>query len=329
MRFRILGPLIVSDDYGAELRVPQPMQRALLCTLLLHQNQVIRASRLAGLLWGADIPGSGPGALRTHVWAARRVLAPAKRLHKGAHGYRLEVRHGELDLDNFRELAELGGRGLAENDPRGAARLLSQALRLWREPPLADIPATPGLRAITRRLLDERQVTSEVLTDARLLLGQSSDLVPELRAQAAANPAHERVWGQLMLALYRCGRRAEALAAFTDARAVLAGQYGIEPGPVLQRLQRQILADDPALAEPAAAQPARYRFAAGTPHLVPISGLRSRQAGPEPEPEPGDQMIGSWAAGQAGGCYTAQPFARPSSSAALTRPARHRDQDHR
>lgn len=327
MRFRILGPLIVSDDYGAELRVPQPMQRALLCTLLLHQNQVVRASRLAGLLWGADIPGSGPGALRTHVWAARRVLAPAKRLHQGAHGYRLEVRHGELDLDNFRELAELGGRGLAENDPRGAAQLLSQALRLWREPPLADIPATPGLRAITRRLLDERQVASEVLTDARLLLGQSSDLVPELRTQAAANPAHERVWGQLMLALYRCGRRAEALAAFTDARAVLAGQYGIEPGPVLQRLQRQILADDPALAEPAAAQPARYRFAAGTPHLVPISGLRSRQA--SPEPEAGDQMIGSWAAGQAGGCYTAQPFARPSSSAALTRPARHRDQDHR
>lgn len=333
MRFRILGPLIVSDDDGAELLVPQQMQRSLLCALLLHQNQVIRASRLAGLLWGADIPGSGPGALRTHVWAVRRLLAPAKRLHKGAHGYRLEVGHGELDLDNFRELAELGIRGLAENDPHGAAQSLSQALRLWREPPLADIPATPGLRALTRRLLDEHQVASEVLTEARLLLGQSSDLVPELRARAAANPAHERVWGQLMLALYRCGRRAEALAAFTDARAVLAGQYGIEPGPVLQRLQRQILADDPALAdparaEPAAARPARYNLAAGAPQLLPISGLRSRQAGTEPESR--DWMIRSSAAGQSGGCQTAaQRLARPSSSAALTRPVRHPDQDHR
>jgi Bacterial transcriptional activator domain len=131
-----------------------------------------------------------------------------------------------------------------------------------------------------------------------------------------------------MLALYRCGRRAEALAAFTDARAVLAGQYGIEPGPVLRRLQRQILADDPALAEPAAAPSALYGFAAGPPHLVPIQGLRSRLVGPESES--GDWMIRSWAVGQAAGCHTAaQRLARPSPSAALARPPRHPDQDHR
>lgn len=111
---------------------------------------------------------------------------------------------------------------------------------------------------------------------------------------------------------------------------MLAGQYGIEAGPVLRRLQRQILADDPALAEPAAAQSALNGLAAGPPRLVPIQGLRSRLVGPGPES--GDWLIGSWAAGAAasGGCHTAaQRLGRPSPSAALTRPARHPDQDHR
>lgn len=246
MRFQVFGPFSAFDDSGAELLVPRKMQRGLLCTLLMYPNQVVRASRLASLLWGSNIPES-PGALRTHIWAVRRVLGPASRLHRAPDGYRIEVRPGELDVDGFYELAGHGQCALADRNAYGAVQLLSQALRLWREPPLADMP-TPGLRVTIRRLLDERQMVSEVLTDARLALGHSRDLIPELRAQVSMNPARERVWGQLMLALYRSEMRAAALIAFTDARAALANKYGVEPGPVLQRLHRQMLIDCPLMA---------------------------------------------------------------------------------
>jgi DNA-binding SARP family transcriptional activator len=247
MRFRVLGPLSVSDDHGTLLRVPQARQRALLCVLLLHANEWVDATRLAGLLWGADVPGSGAGALRTHIWALRRVLAPARRLHQSGHGYRLEVNPGELDLEEFRQLAAEAQRALAEGNLPRSAPLFSRALRLWREPTLADIPRTRVMQAAARRLLDEHQAASEALTEVRLALGQHRELIPWLRAQATADPAQERRWEHLMLALYRCGRRAEALAAFAQVRRALADEYGIDPGPELTRLQQMVLADDPAL----------------------------------------------------------------------------------
>jgi len=249
MRFLVLGPLRVSDDYDALLPVPQARQRELLCIMLLHANEPVGSADLTRLLWGADVPDSGAGALRTHIWALRRTLHPAKRLHKSGHGYRLHVLPGELDVAEFRLLAGQGQQAMDEGDPGRAARLLSRASRMWREPALADIPPTSAMRATTRRLLDERQAASETLTEARLALGQHRELVPELRAQTAADPAQERRWEHLILALYRCGRRAEALAAITQARQVLADGYGLDPGPELARLQRMVLADDPALKE--------------------------------------------------------------------------------
>jgi DNA-binding SARP family transcriptional activator len=247
MRFRVLGPLNVSDDHGAALRVPQARQRALLCVLLLHANELVDATRLTGLLWGVDVPDSGAGALRTHIWALRRILAPATRLHQSAHGYRLEVNPGESDLEEFRHLAADGQRALDEENPRRAVPLFGRALRLWREPALADVPGTRVMRLAAGRLLDEHQAASEALTEARLALGQHRELVPWLRAQASADPAQERRWEHLMLALYRCGRRAEALAAFAQVRRALADEYGIDPGPELTRLQQMVLKDDPAL----------------------------------------------------------------------------------
>jgi DNA-binding SARP family transcriptional activator len=247
MRFRVLGPLSVSDDHGAELQVSQARQRALLCVLLLNADEVVDATRLVGMLWGADVPGSGAGALRTHVWALRRVLAPARRLHQSAPGYRLEVNPGELDLEEFRQLAAEGQRALAAGNPERSVPLLGRALRLWAEPALADVPGTRVMQLAARRLLDEHHAASEALTEARLALGQHRELIPWLRAQAAADPGQERRWEQLMLALYRCGRRAEALAAFAQVRRALADEYGIDPGPQLTRLQQMVLQDDPAL----------------------------------------------------------------------------------
>jgi DNA-binding SARP family transcriptional activator len=246
MRFGLLGPLTVVTDDGADLNVPQFRQRALLSVMLLHSNRPLGPARLASLLW-EEPEGLGDGALRTLIWTLRRRLGLAGRVQWNADGYRLEVRGGELDLDEFRETAAQGREVLASGHNSAAASLFGRALRLWREPPLVDLPATMGMQQIAESLLEERLAATESLIEARLALGQHRDLPATLRAQLSLTPGHEKLWEQLMLALYRSGRRAEALAAFTQVRAMLAVDYGLVPGPGLQALHRQILTDDPAL----------------------------------------------------------------------------------
>lgn len=245
MRFRLLGPLTVIADDGSLLSITQHRQRALLSVMLLHPNQPMTRARLASLLWDQHAPGDG--AVRTLIWALRRHLGLAARLHRTAAGYQLEVRGGELDLDEFRAVAESGQESLAAGDNAAAAGSLGRALRLWREPPLADLPPTTGVRWNVQLLLDERCAAAESLTDARLALGQHRDVLAGLRAQVALSPERERLWEQFMLALYRCGRRAEALAAFARVRALLAAEYGLDPGPGLKALHQQVLDDDPRL----------------------------------------------------------------------------------
>ena len=245
MRFGLLGPLTVVTDDGSDLS-PSPLQRALLSVMLLYSNRPLGPARLASLLW-EEPGGLGDGALRTLIWTLRRRLGLAARLQWNADGYRLEVRRGELDLDEFRETAEQGREALASGDNSAAASLFGQGLRLWREPPLADLPATVAMQQMADSLLEERLSAIESLVEARLALGQHRDLPATLRAQLSLTPGHEKLWEQLMLALYRSGRRAEALAAFAQARALLAVDYGLVPGPGLQALHQQILADDPVL----------------------------------------------------------------------------------
>ena len=195
MRFSVLGQLEVVSDEGARLGIPQRRQRALLAVLLLHANQEMSVIRLTESLADQDGPAVSPGSLRTQVWALRKLLAPALRLHTGDHrGYRLEVRPGELDAEEFRRLAGLGRSALESRDLPAAVRHLSTALALWSEPPLADVPATLAAGAVTQRLLDERRAVRELLTEARLGLGQHADLVAELREGTVANPADERLW---------------------------------------------------------------------------------------------------------------------------------------
>ena len=150
-------------------------------------------------------------------------------------------------MAEFRRLVTLGQQKLGDHDPRAAVDLLGRAIGLWREPPLADVPPTVGMAEVTRKLVAEHEAASEALIEAKLALGQHRSLLPELRAQVTAHPEHERLGEQLLLALYQCGRRAEALTTYRRIGAILAERYGIDPGPGLRHLHQQILADDPVL----------------------------------------------------------------------------------
>jgi DNA-binding SARP family transcriptional activator len=179
MRFSVLGRLQVISDDGTELHLAQAKQRGLLAVLLLHANQAVSASRLTDALWDTGGPPASAGALRTQVWALRKLLAPATRLQTGEHhSYLLEVGAGELDVAEFRRLAEQGQQAFTAGDLPGAVRALTEGLALWSEPPLADVPATLAMAPVTQRLLDERLAARELLSEARLRLGQHASLIP-------------------------------------------------------------------------------------------------------------------------------------------------------
>lgn len=255
MKFAVLGPLEVTGDNDVPIAVSQARQRALVGVLLLHSRQPVAPSRLADMLWGDDPPRHWRGSLRTHVWHIRRQL-PEGRLGHDSGGYCLRTLAGELDLDEFRQFAGGGRDAFARGDHVSVAAQLGRAVALWRDPPLADLPDTPAVAAITRRLLDERRAAEDELADARLELGEHRSILAELRARAAEGDTDERVWERLMVALYRSGMRVAALQTFTRARRLLADDFGIEPGPGLRQLQQRILRDDPAL-DPWHADPGR------------------------------------------------------------------------
>jgi DNA-binding SARP family transcriptional activator len=247
MKFALLGPLEIEGDDGTLIAIPQARHRTLAAALLLTGGHPVSASRLADMVWGDEQPARGAsGALRTHIWGLRKLL-PAGRLARSAAGYQLTVWPGELDVAEFRRLALLGQRLLADKRPEAAADALSQGVDLWREPPLADVPATLCLTGVIHQLREEYHAACEALIESRLALGQHRAVLPQLQAQVNAYPEHEQLGAQLLLALYQCGRRAEALAAYRRISALLAEDHGIAPGPELQRLHRQILTDDPLL----------------------------------------------------------------------------------
>jgi DNA-binding SARP family transcriptional activator/tetratricopeptide (TPR) repeat protein len=262
LEFRILGPLEVLDgDRLVEVRAPQ--QRALLVALLLHAGQVVSANRLIDLLWGPAPPDRAMATVQTYVYRLRQMLRrpdgsgdPVAALHSRGSGYVLEVAPGGLDLARFRRLADEGRQAVAAGELERGAAALRRALGLWRGPALAGVAAEP-LRAQARRLEEERLRVLEESVEAELELGWHADLVGELTGLVGEQPLREWPWRQLMLALYRSGRQADALAAYRDLRRVMVEELGIEPGAELQRLQQQILAADPALEARSAAGGAR------------------------------------------------------------------------
>ncbi len=253
MLFSVLGPLMISGDDDEEIPVRQLKQRQLLAALALYSAEHLPTESLAELVWGKEL-SAAPGTVRTQVWALRREPCLASRISRDQRGYWLCVRSGELDADNFSALASAGLRHLAQSETRRAAGVLGQALGMWRDPPLADIPQTPGMSPIRERLLAERATAQDAHTTAALMLRQHQQVLGVLRERVAREPEREQSWAQLMLALYRCHRRADALDTYARARSQLASHYGIEPGPQLRRMHKLVLRDDPALAASSAAE---------------------------------------------------------------------------
>jgi DNA-binding SARP family transcriptional activator/ABC-type branched-subunit amino acid transport system substrate-binding protein len=269
MQFGILGPLEVSDE-GRLVEIGGHRQRALLASLLLHANEVVSLDRLIDELWGETPPPTAAKTLQAQVSRLRRSLNgdedPAAHmrgpLQTRGQGYVLTVEPGQVDADRFQGMLEEARRARAEGKPEDAAEELRRALALWRGPALADFTYEPFAQTEIARL-DELQLTAlEERIEADLALGRHTELIGELEALVTRHPLRERLRGQLMLALYRSDRQAEALHVYQEFRLALAGELGLEPSQGLQRLERQILEQDPELAAPArklGARPARRR----------------------------------------------------------------------
>jgi predicted ATPase/DNA-binding SARP family transcriptional activator len=237
--FSLLGPLTVTVD-GTPLELGGQKRRALLAALLLRAGEVVKRDELIDALWGEDPPDTARNTLQVYVSQLRKLL-PEGLLETTPAGYRLAIDPGTVDVFEFERLTQAGRSALTIGDAAGAAETLRRALDLWRGP-LTDLPDTELLR------LDELRLTAlEDRVDAELALGRHVELVGELERLVAEQPLRERMRGQLMLALYRSGRQADALAVYQRARRTLVEELGIEPGESLRKLERAILEQDPAL----------------------------------------------------------------------------------
>ncbi len=252
MDFRILGPLETLDR-GERVALGGSKRRAVLALLLLHANETVSSERLIDELWGEGPPATAAKTLQAHVSRLRKALAGGADgpIVTHGHGYELRVGPDDVDSHRFERLLGEARAELAEGRPAGASRLLESALALWRGPPLADLAYEPFAQAEIARLEDLRVAAQELLVEASLALGRHADVIGELERLVDAHPYRERLRAQLMLALYRADRQADALQAYQDARTALVEELGIEPGERLRELERAILAQDPALAQPA------------------------------------------------------------------------------
>jgi DNA-binding SARP family transcriptional activator len=236
MEFGILGPLEVRVD-GRTVRVTAPKQRTLLAALLLHANQVVSSERLIEVLWGEDPPASARAALQSYVLQLRRLVPRAGGDGEAAGalltrppGYLLRLEPRRLDLQRFQDLVADAQAAVRDGDFAQAAAVLREALGLWRGPALCDVESD-ALRWVEAPRLEELRLTAlEARVEADLQLGLDAELVGELQALLATHPLRERVAAQLMLALYRSGRQAEALDVFAATRRRLVEDLGLDPG---------------------------------------------------------------------------------------------------
>ncbi|MEU8760001.1 BTAD domain-containing putative transcriptional regulator [Streptomyces sp. NPDC048659] len=247
MRFGVLGPLVVWDDEGAAVTVPEVKVRALLADLLAHDGDPVSVDRLVQDLWGDEPPGKPTGALQAKVSQLRRVIGRDRVVHQ-APGYRLRLDRAahEVDADRFRALV---AEARTVRDPRGRAALLTDALDLWRGPAYADFADEEFVRGAAQRLAEQRLSVLEEQAEARLLAGDHVLLAGELAALVDRHPLRERLRAVQMRALYLAGRQSDALATYEDLRARLAEELGVDPGPALTALHQAVLRQDPRLGE--------------------------------------------------------------------------------
>jgi predicted ATPase/DNA-binding SARP family transcriptional activator len=245
MRFGILGPFEVADDQRRKIALGGRKQQAVLAILVLHAGEVVSSDRLIEELWGDRAPATAAKTLQIYVSKLRKALGDGVVLTR-AGGYVLDLDRADVDVYRFEALVVEGRQALA-SDPGRAARCLADALTLWRGQPLAEFLYEPFAQGELPRLEEARLAALEDRIDADLALGAHAALVGELESLVREHPLRERLRGQLMLALYRAGRQAEALEVYQRARVHLAEELGLEPGPALKALQAQILDQAPAL----------------------------------------------------------------------------------
>jgi DNA-binding SARP family transcriptional activator len=280
LELRILGPLELWRDRVA-VPVPATRQRDLLAALALPPGRVLSTERLVELLWSEDPPATARNTLHTLVRRLRRRLAAtpeqgARLLQTRTTGYLLDLAPEQVDAYRFDRLLRSGAQALDAGDPAAAVQLLDEALALFRGQALADVSSQELLRVEQPRLAELRLQAAEVHTDARLRCGEHAAVISELRKLVAENPLRERPYEQLMTALYRCGRQAEALETYQSMRQALTSQLGIEPGRSAQQLHQAVLRNDPDLDAPNLAP----TTPATAPPPVPVAGV------PEPAAPP-------------------------------------------
>jgi DNA-binding SARP family transcriptional activator len=249
VEFRVLGPLEVHDG-DRVIAVRTAKARTLLVALLLRANRVVTIDELVDQLWDDSPPANPRSALQTNVQRLRGALGDgtAPSIQTRPSGYSIDLEPKQLDLLRFRELV---GEAQRAEDPVRRHGLLSEALALWRGQPLAGVSSESLLRDELPLLLEEQLSVREQALDVRLELGQHAQVVAELAALTSRHPLRERLWGRLMLALYRCGRQGDALNAYRKLAGYLAEELGVDPDQELQRLRHAILVADPSLTVPA------------------------------------------------------------------------------
>ncbi len=275
LRLRVLGEL-AATRHGAAVDLGGRRQRAVLAALLIMRDQAVTVDRLAQCVWGDAAPANTTGAIQAYVSHLRRRLEPeagARRrdgvIASTGAGYVLRLGPETVDAWCFERAVEAA----ASLPPADAASTLDESLRWWRGPPYAEYTGEPWVEAETVRLTELRGVARERLLAARLQLGDAAVLVGELEALVADDPLREERWRLLVLALYRSHRQADALSALRRARAVLADELGVDPGPALRSLEAEVLAQSPALDAPA---PPVTTVGATSPDAVAVTDLVDR-----------------------------------------------------
>src|SRR5580700_1279539 len=246
MRFRLLGPLEIRTGEDDWRGIGAPKWRAVLAALLINAGQIVPADALINEVWGEKPPAKAGNLISIYVLRLRRLLGDTDStvLVTRAPGYLLRLRAGDTDAQVFEALVREGRRAYAAGDPERAAAQLAEALALWHGSPLADVPPTTLVETEAERLTDLRLDAAELRIMAELACGSHAQVIPELRRLLADHSLREALWLLLMRALDGAGRHAEALEVYGHARAAIADELGVEPGPELRQFHAQLLAKD-------------------------------------------------------------------------------------
>jgi DNA-binding SARP family transcriptional activator len=280
LEFRLLGPLEVRRE-GDTISLGGVRQRAVLALLCLHRGEVVAVDQIIDEIWGESPPASARHMVEVYVSKLRRLLGPTVLVTRSP-GYLLDIGPQSVDAERFEGLVADGEEASMAGEPQAAASRFASALALWRGPALADFTFEPFAQGDIARLEELRLLAEEGRIDAEIALGRSAELVGELERFVAQAPFRERFHGQLMLALYRAGRQADALEAYRRARQTLVEELGVEPGQALRALERAILAQEAWLGEP----PARARVTrVESRRVVTLVLAELAASGPDADPE--------------------------------------------